>query len=140
LTQINAPRAADRENVVPSLVRQQGKSMPQVTYVQHDGTTRQVDVPVGENVMRGALYNNIPGIEGECGGALSCATCRCYVDDAWAAKAGGPATHEERELIDAAEALDDVHGEERRNIRLSCQITMSADLDGLVVRLPEKQY
>jgi 2Fe-2S ferredoxin len=114
--------------------------MPKVIYIEHDGTSTEVDVPVGENVMRGALYNNVPGISGECGGALSCATCRCFVDDAWEALVGGPASHEERELLAAVEDLDAAEGEARRNVRLSCQITMSDALDGLTVRLPEKQF
>jgi ferredoxin, 2Fe-2S len=114
--------------------------MPKVTYIRHDGTTSEEDVPVGENVMRGALYNNVEGIAGECGGALSCATCRCFVDDAWAAKVGGPSSHEERELLAAVADLDAAEGDARRNVRLSCQITMTADLDGLCVHLPEKQF
>ena len=65
--------------------------MPSVTYVAHDGARRTIDVPLGENVMRGALYNDIAGIVGECGGGLSCATCHCYVDEAWTDKVGGPA-------------------------------------------------
>ena len=114
--------------------------MPKVTYIEHDGTSTTVEVPAGENVMRGALYNNVPGIAGECGGALSCATCRCFVDDEWAAKVGGPATHEERELLAEVEDLDAAEGAARRNVRLSCQITMTPALDGLTVHLPEKQY
>lgn len=114
--------------------------MPKVIYIAHDGKASEVEVPVGENVMRGALYNNVEGIAGECGGAMSCATCRCFVDDAWAAKVGGPTTHEERELLAEAAALDADAGEVARNVRLSCQITMTASLDGLTVRLPEKQY
>jgi 2Fe-2S ferredoxin len=108
--------------------------MPAVTYIGHDGARRTVDVPVGENVMRGALYNDVAGIVGECGGGLSCATCHCYVDEAWMPKVGGPASHEERELLESAAA------EMKSNSRLSCQITMTAALDGLVVRLPDKQY
>ncbi|MEZ5736559.1 MAG: 2Fe-2S iron-sulfur cluster-binding protein [Novosphingobium sp.] len=108
--------------------------MPKVTYIDDDGTEHVIDVPVGENVMRGALYNNIEGIVGECGGALSCATCHCYVDEAWTDKVGGPASDEERELLEAAAA------EVKPNSRLSCQIEMSDALDGLVVRLPEAQY
>ena len=108
--------------------------MPQVTYIDYDGTEHVIDVPVGENVMRGALYNNVEGIVGECGGALSCATCHCYVDEAWMAKVGAPATHEERELLEAAAA------EVKPNSRLSCQIEMTDALDGLVVHLPDKQY
>lgn len=108
--------------------------MPKVTYIEFGGAEHVIDVPVGENVMRGALYNNIDGIIGECGGALSCATCHCYVDEAWTDKVGGPTTHEERELLEAAAA------EVRPNSRLSCQIEMSDALDGLVVHLPDKQY
>jgi 2Fe-2S ferredoxin len=115
--------------------------MPRIIYVEHDGTRHEQEVAVGENVMRGALYNNVPGIEGECGGALSCATCRCFVDAAWATKVGGPATHEERELLAAVEDLDAAEpAERRRHVRLSCQITVTPELDGLLVRLPEKQF
>lgn len=113
--------------------------MPEVIYVEHDGSRREVEVPVGENVMRGALYNGVSGIIGECGGALSCATCRCFLDEAWAAKVG-PATHEERELLEGVEVPDDGHVAEGRIARLSCQITMTAELDGLTVYLPEKQF
>lgn len=108
--------------------------MPKVIYVDADSSRHEIDVPEGENVMRGALYNNIDGIIGECGGGLSCATCHVYVDDAWIAKVGAPATHEEKELLDAAAA------EVKPCSRLSCQIFMTAELDGLVVHLPEKQY
>jgi 2Fe-2S ferredoxin len=108
--------------------------MPKVTYIEANGATHVVDVPINENVMRGALYNGVEGIVGECGGAVSCATCRCYVDEAWAAKVGGPASDAEKELLQAAE--DSV----KPNTRLSCQINMTAELDGLVVHLPEHQY
>lgn len=107
--------------------------MPKVTYVEFNGTKHVVDVPVGENVMRGAVYNSIEGISGECGGGLSCATCHCYVDDAWTAKVGGPASQREKEMLEFAFA------EVRPNSRLSCQIAMTAELDGLIVHLPEKQ-
>ena len=108
--------------------------MPKVTYVAHDGSQTVVDVPVGENVMRGALYNNIDGIVGECGGGLSCATCHCYVDDAWADKVGTPSSQDESDL------LEGVAGERRATSRLSCQIDLTDALDGLVVHLPEAQY
>jgi ferredoxin, 2Fe-2S len=108
--------------------------MPLVTFIQSNGTEQKVDIPVEENVMRGALYKDVPGIVGECGGACSCATCRCYVDEAWTAKVGGPASDAEKELLMGAE------DELKPNARLSCQITMTPDLDGLVVRLPEKQF
>jgi len=60
--------------------------MPKVSYVDAGGASHAVEVPVGENVMRGALYNGVEGIVGECGGALACATCHCYIDDAWFAR------------------------------------------------------
>lgn len=108
--------------------------MPKVTYIEHSGVEHVVDVPLGENVMRGALYNGVEGIVGECGGGLSCATCHCYVDGAWSAKVGGPATQAEEELLESAACPV------RPTSRLSCQIEMSDALDGLVVRLPESQY
>ncbi|VWX46524.1 2Fe-2S iron-sulfur cluster-binding protein [Novosphingobium sp. 9U] len=108
--------------------------MPKVTYVAHDGTETQVDVPAGENVMRGALYNGVDGIVGECGGGLSCATCHCYVDDAWTDRVGGPSSAAESEL------LESVATELRATSRLSCQIDVTEALDGLVVHTPETQY
>lgn len=108
--------------------------MPQVTYIAFNGESHTVDVAVGENVMRGALYNNIEGIAGECGGACSCATCHVYVDDAWADKVGGPSSEAEAELLEGA--ADEV----TPRSRLSCQMIMTADLDGLVVRMPEHQF
>lgn len=108
--------------------------MPIVVYVDSEGNRSSIDVPAGENVMRGALYNGIEGIVGECGGGLSCATCHVYVDDAWTAKVGGPASTAEDELLQNAAA------EVRPCSRLSCQIEMSQELDGLVVHLPEKQF
>ena len=108
--------------------------MPNVTYIESNGASHVIDVPEGENVMRGALYNNVDGIVGECGGGLSCATCHCYVDDAWTAKVGGPSSQAEEELLESAAA------EVRPSSRLSCQIVMSPELDGLVVHLPERQY
>ena len=107
--------------------------MPSVTYIEANGTKHTIDVPVDENVMHGAQYNDIPGILGECGGALSCATCRCTVDKAWAAKVGTPTSDAERDLLEGAE------GSLKPNMRLSCQITMTPELDGLVVHMPESQ-
>jgi ferredoxin, 2Fe-2S len=110
------------------------KVMPSVTYVEHDGTAHIVDVAVGENVMRGALNNDLPGMVGECGGGLACATCHCYVDDAWTAKTGGPSSQDETDMLEMTAA------EIKSTSRLSCQIEMTAQLDGLIVRLPERQY
>ena len=107
--------------------------MASVTYVEANGTEHVIDVADGENVMRGALDNGVEGIVGECGGGLACATCHCYVDDAWADKLPAP---EQAEL----DMLDCTTSERRASSRLSCQIVMGPALDGLVVRLPEAQY
>lgn len=108
--------------------------MGKVTYIEAGGQQHVVDVADGENVMRGALYNGIDGIIGECGGGLACATCHCYVDDAWADKAGATASREESELLESASATI------KLTSRLSCQIVMDASLDGLIVHLPDTQY
>lgn len=107
--------------------------MPKVTYIEHDGTSHTLDIDAGENVMRGALYNGIEGIVGECGGGLACATCHCYVDEAWLDRIDPP-SETEIEMLESAAA------EVRPNSRLSCQIPVNAEQDGIVVRLPEKQY
>ncbi|MEW9854268.1 2Fe-2S iron-sulfur cluster-binding protein [Novosphingobium sp. M1R2S20] len=108
--------------------------MPKVTYVTHDGRKTEVDVPVGENIMRGALYNGIEEIVGECGGGLSCATCHCYIDEEWTDKVGPPPLEAEAELLESAAA------EIRPNSRLSCQVDVTEALDGLVIHMPETQY
>ena len=108
--------------------------MPKVTYVSHTGSATTVDVPVGENVMRGALYNGIDGIAGECGGAPSCATCHVYIDDAWTAKVGAATDSAESELLEGAACAV------KPTSRLSCQVVMTEALDGLVVHTPESQY
>jgi ferredoxin, 2Fe-2S len=108
--------------------------MPKITYVSHDGAETTIEVPNGENVMRGALYNGIDGIVGECGGAPSCATCHCYVDEAWIEAVGGPADESECDLLEAAAC------ERRPASRLSCQIVMHEALAGLVVHLPVTQF
>jgi ferredoxin, 2Fe-2S len=108
--------------------------MPQVTYIAQDGSSQIIELPSGENVMHGALFNGVEGIVGECGGALACATCHCYVDEAWADKVGGPASQDEKDM------LENVASEVRANSRLSCQIVVSEELDGLIVRTPEAQY
>lgn len=106
--------------------------MPTVTYIEHDGTTHSADVPVGESVMRGAVDNDIPGIDGDCGGQCACATCHVYVDTAWQAKTGSR-TEMEESMLDFAAATED-------NSRLACQIMMTEDLDGLIVRMPDGQH
>lgn len=108
--------------------------MPKVTYVTHSGVSTTCDIAVDENVMRGALENEIDGMIGECGGGLACATCHCYVDEAWADQVGSPASQDERDMLEMTAA------EIRPTSRLSCQIEMTPALDGLVVHLPETQY
>jgi 2Fe-2S ferredoxin len=108
--------------------------MPHITFVSADGSRRQVEVAAGENVMRAALYNDVDGIVGECGGGLACATCHCYVDPAWAVKVGEPTSQAERDMLGSAAS------ELKPGSRLSCQIIMDDGLDGLVVHLPETQF
>jgi 2Fe-2S ferredoxin len=105
--------------------------LPKITYIEFDGTPHEVDVPSGFSVMEGAVNNNIPGIEAECGGACSCATCHVYVDPAWF-EATGTAKHLEQDMLECALDLQETS-------RLSCQIEVSDELDGLVVRMPELQ-
>jgi 2Fe-2S ferredoxin len=108
-------------------------AMASVTYIEDDGTTHTLSVPNGDSVMQGAVNNMLPGITAECGGALACATCHCYVDEAWIGKVGSPSPAE----LDMLEATA---SERKPSSRLSCQITVSEALDGLIVRLPKTQY
>lgn len=106
--------------------------MPLIKFISHDGNTHEVHAAAGTSVMHAAVDNNIDGIIAECGGACSCATCHCYIDEAWTAKLEGPSDIE-KEMIECV--LDP-----QPNSRLSCQVTMSDELDGIVVRLPENQF
>lgn len=105
--------------------------MPRITYIEHDGTERTVDAEVGATVMETAIRNNVPGIVAECGGACSCATCHVHVDEAWKEKVGPPSAMEE-DMLDFAFDV-------RPTSRLSCQIKVTEELDGLVVHTPEQQ-
>lgn len=105
--------------------------MAKITFIDHSGENRTVEVKPGATVMESAVTNNIPGIDGDCGGACACATCHVYVDPAWFAKTGERSTMEES-MLDFASNVEETS-------RLSCQITVSDDLDGLVVRTPENQ-
>lgn len=106
--------------------------MPKITYILTDGTRREVDTTSGTTVMEAALKHNLRGIDAECGGCLSCATCHVYVDEAWIDKLPAP---EE----DEADMLGFVAAEQQPGSRLACQIVMSEALDGLVVRIPPTQ-
>lgn len=106
--------------------------MTKITYIEHDGTEHVLDVKNGMTVMEGAIKNLVPGIDAECGGACACATCHVYIDEAWTDVVGGPSDMEEDML--------DFGFDVRDNSRLCCQITVSDELDGLVVRIPEQQF
>jgi 2Fe-2S ferredoxin len=105
--------------------------MPKITYIDSDGSARTVEAEVGATVMESAIKNGVPGIEAECGGACACATCHVYVEEEWREKTGGPSPMEEDML--------DFGYDVRPSSRLSCQIKVTAALDGLVVRVPERQ-
>ena len=106
--------------------------MPKVKYIEHSGKEHDIDVPEGWSVMEGAVKNLVPGIDADCGGACACATCHVYVDPAWAPKLPPKADMEET-MLDFAQDLEPTS-------RLSCQIKMTPELDGLVVRLPKSQH
>jgi ferredoxin, 2Fe-2S len=105
--------------------------MIQITYIDAKGTSRTVPAEDRSTVMETALKNGVPGIEAECGGACACATCHVYVDEAWLEKVGKPEQMEE-DMLDFAFDV-------RPNSRLSCQIRVRPEFDGLIVTTPEKQ-
>ncbi|SFI97641.1 ferredoxin, 2Fe-2S [Phyllobacterium sp. CL33Tsu] len=105
--------------------------MAKITFVTFDGARFETDAENGSTVMENAIRNAVPGIDAECGGACACATCHVYVDEEWTAVVGEPEAMEE-DMLDFAYDV-------RPNSRLSCQIRVSDDLDGLVVHVPERQ-
>ena len=105
--------------------------MPKITYIEHDGKTHTIEVASGLSVMEGAVQNNIPGIDADCGGSMACATCHVYVKEEWFKKLP--------KKEDGEEDMLDMAFEPKKNSRLSCQLMVSDQLDGLVVNLPEKQ-
>lgn len=105
--------------------------MVKITYITHDGQSFEAQGEEGSTVMETAVKHSVPGIEAECGGACACATCHVYVDKAWTSIVGEPEVMEEDML--------DFGWEVKPNSRLSCQIKVAPELDGLVVRVPEKQ-
>lgn len=106
--------------------------MAKITYIEHNGTEHVVDVASGLTVMEGARDNNIPGIEADCGGACACSTCHVYVDETWVEKIPAKDAMEE-DMLDFAWEPDTLKS------RLTCQVKVTDDLDGLIVRMPEKQ-
>ena len=108
--------------------------MPKITYIEHSGREHRVEVAPGRSVMRGAVDNNIPGIDADCGGECACATCHVFVDPEWLPKTGLPVPgSQEATMLSFAAVTQD-------NSRLSCQIKMREELDGLIVRMPEGQH
>lgn len=105
--------------------------MPKIIFIGHDGVEHVVEAEPGTSVMKTAVNNMVPGIDGDCGGACACATCHVYVDPAWAVKAGAP--------DEAEQAMLEFVGEPADSSRLSCQIIFTNMLDGLTVRLPRQQ-
>ena len=105
--------------------------MPKITYILNDKESETIDVANGLTVMEGAVQNNIPGIDADCGGGMACATCHVYVKDEWFDKLPNKEEGEE-DMLDMA-------FEPKQNSRLSCQLVVSDELDGLVVNIPSKQ-
>ena len=105
--------------------------MPKVTYIDFQGNQKTIDVSKGLSVMEGAVQNNLPGIDADCGGGMACATCHVYVKEEWFNKLP-KAEDGEQDMIDMA-------FEPKKNSRLSCQLIITDELDGLVVTTPEKQ-
>ena len=105
--------------------------MPKITYIDSSGNSKTVDVSSGLSVMEGAIQNNIPGIDADCGGSMACATCHVYVQEKWLDKLS--------KIEDGEQDMLDMAFEPKKNSRLSCQILVSEELDGLIVTTPSKQ-
>lgn len=105
--------------------------MPKITFIEANGTVHETEAEIGATVMETAIMNGVPGIIAECGGACTCATCHCYVDDAWTEVVGGPSVMEE-DMLDFA-------FEVKPTSRLSCQIKVKDTLDGLIMHVPRRQ-
>ena len=105
--------------------------MPKITYIEHTGKSHSVEVPKELSVMEGAIQNNIPGIDADCGGSCACATCHVYVEEKWFDKLS--------KKDNAEEDMLDMAYEPNKFSRLSCQLTVTNELDGLVVKMPSKQ-
>ena len=105
--------------------------MAKITYIEHDGKTHTIEVANGLSVMEGAVQNNIPGIDADCGGSMACATCHVYVKEEWFNKLP--------KKEDGEEDMLDMAFEPNKFSRLGCQISLTDDLDGMVVKMPSKQ-
>ncbi|MDO8288561.1 MAG: 2Fe-2S iron-sulfur cluster-binding protein [Parvibaculum sp.] len=107
--------------------------MTRVSFVEAGGKIHAVDVESGISAMEAAVRNNVPGIDGDCGGAAACATCHVHVDPSWIGKTGPAREGMEKDMLEFAEDVQETS-------RLACQIKLTSDLDGLILRLPEKQH
>ena len=105
--------------------------MPKITYIEHNGNSKTIEVDNGLTVMEGAVQNNVQGIDADCGGGMACATCHVYVEDSWFSKL--------LKAEDAEQDMIDMAYKPNKNSRLSCQIVVSDEIDGLTVTTPEKQ-
>ena len=105
--------------------------MPKITYIDNLGKSRTVNVSSGLSVMEGAIQNNIPGIDADCGGSMACATCHVYVQEKWLDKLN--------KIEDGEQDMLDMAFEPKKNSRLSCQLIVTDELDGLTVNIPSKQ-
>jgi ferredoxin, 2Fe-2S len=106
--------------------------MPKVTFIAHDGKRYEVQAQAGLSLMRAAVDNDVPGIDGDCGGQCACATCHVFIDPAWVERTG-QRTQQENDMLNFAAELRD-------SSRLACQVQVTAELDGLVVAMPEGQH
>tara|TARA_B110001454_G_scaffold205967_1_gene215983 strand:- start:2377 stop:2697 length:321 start_codon:yes stop_codon:yes gene_type:complete len=105
--------------------------MAKITYVENNNNSQTIEIPNGLSVMEGAVQNNIPGIDADCGGAMACATCHVYVKNEWLDKL--------KKKEDGEEDMLDMAYEPKKNSRLSCQLIVSDELDGLIVHTPVQQ-
>jgi 2Fe-2S ferredoxin len=105
--------------------------MPKITYIEYSGKEHHVEMPLGYTIMEGAVKNSIPGIDADCGGSCACATCHVYVDENYLSKIQA-AQEAEKDMLDFV-------NDPNNNSRLSCQIIITNDLDGIIVRMPKKQ-
>ena len=106
--------------------------MVKVLFVEHDGTQHSVEVKPGDSLMQAAVSNGVPGIDADCGGSCSCATCHVYVNEQWVVKTG--------DVNPVEEAMLSLSTDRKENSRLSCQINLTEEMDGLIVNTPEFQF
>lgn len=106
--------------------------MPEITYIEHNGTEHTVDIPEGTSLMEGAVRNMVPGIEGDCSGMCACATCHIYVPKNWQQQCP--------EIDELESSMLDFAFDVNEDSRLACQIEVTEELEGMTVKMPERQY